>query len=184
MWEFECGCGKRFVARLAAVKNGHTKSCGCLLSENLIRRNTVHGYANRGKQSHIYKVWKSMRKRCNNPRSKDFRLYGGKGVKVCARWQDFKLFHDDMASSYRPGLEIERLDSNGDYCPENCKWATEREQSLNTNRARLITFRGETLNVSLWAERFGMDYDLLWQRLNAGWPMEKAISLPSLRAHK
>lgn len=182
IWEFECGCGKHFLARLAAVKNGHTRSCGCLLKDVLIRRNTTHGYAARDKQSHIYRVWKSMRKRCNNPKSKDFRLYGGKGVKVCSRWQDFKNFHDDMAASYQPGLEIERLDSNGDYSPENCKWGTEREQALNTNRAHLVTFRGETLNLSLWAERFGLAYELLRQRLKAGWSMEESISRPSRRA--
>ncbi len=118
--------------------------------------------------------WTSMKQRCRNPNSTGYALYGARGIQVCERWNKFANFLADMGEA-PDGMTIERIDNNGHYEPNNCRWATLTEQNRNQRTNRLITIDGETLCVTAWAERFGIDPFRIYQRLDDGWPPEKAV---------
>jgi len=121
-----------------------------------------------------------MKQRCANPKATKYEIYGGKGVRVCDEWQEYEPFHKwAMANEYKNSLTIDRIDNNGDYCPENCRWATYRKQNLNKSQNRLVAFKGKTMPLAEWAERLGMNYSTLRARLSQyGWPVEKALTKP------
>lgn len=123
-------------------------------------------------------IWQGMIRRCHNPDHSEFRNYGGRGIRVCKRWRkSFKKFLKDMGR--RPGnKEIDRIDNDGDYRPENCRWATRSEQCRNKRGNRIIEFEGESKCLAEWAEVVGIRMATLWRRLNQGWSFEKAISIP------
>ncbi len=128
-----------------------------------------------------YRTWGRMRSRCNNPRTLDWPLYGGRGIAVCARWDSFANFLDDMGE--RPaGHSIDRIDGDGNYEPDNCRWATAKEQARNwKTRNRRLTFGGETLLLVEWAERIGLTRESLRDRIGSGWPLAKALTTPPMR---
>lgn len=132
VWLCNCSCGKGHdvIAKSTTLKLGHTKSCGCLKAEKSKLRLTKHGL--RGHS--LYHTWLNMRERCNNPKNKDYKYYGGKGVKVCEQWGDFARFLSDMGEKPLISCSIERIDGRGDYCKSNCKWATPTEQARNTSK--------------------------------------------------
>jgi hypothetical protein len=146
-----------------------TKSCGC---QN--PKGTIHGMA----YTSIYRVWKSMISRCFNRNNRNWHNYGGRGITVCERWMDFTLFFEDMGHN-PPGLSLDRIDNNGSYCKENCRWASPREQGQNRRMSVLITFQGQTFCVSEWARRVGIKMDTVWKRLYVrGWTVDKALTTP------
>jgi len=132
VWNCQCSCGtERTVrSRLLLHKTNGSKSCGCLRIEGLVKDNhqIKHGLAHKHP---LYPVWKTMRQRCNNPNSQKYYLYGGRGIKVCDRWNDFVLFLEDMETGYQSGLSIDRIDVNGNYELSNCRWVTAKEQANN-----------------------------------------------------
>ena len=124
-----------------------------------------------------YLTWRQMRDRCFNPSSHDYHKYGGRGITVCEEWRhSFVTFFTDMGP--RPdGLTIERINNDGNYDPENCRWATVKEQARNTRFTRHITFAGKTMCMKDWAKHLGLSYTAFRERV-AKWPIEKAISFP------
>ena len=125
----------------------------------------------------MYKVWLGMRQRCYLQSCRQFNNYGGRGIRVCERWKDFENFLADMGE--RPdGAQIDRIDNNGNYAPENCRWATQKQNMRNTRHNRLIEWRGETLPLAAWAERLGINERTFTNRLNRGWPLERAMTEP------
>lgn len=129
----------------------------------------------------LYVVWQGMIRRCTYKRHKNFSDYGGRGIKVCDEWRnDFQAFHDwAMANGYADGLTIDRIDNNGNYCPENCRWTTMKEQCNNRRNNHLLTFYGETRTMTEWAELTGISLYTLNSRLNKlGWSVERALSTP------
>jgi hypothetical protein len=131
-----------------------------------------------------YKVWQQMHARCTNRRYHYYARYGGRGIKVCKRWNSFANFLADMKR--RPSKEhsIERRNNDGNYCPENCYWATRAEQGRNKSNCRLITFQGTTRTLTDWARAIGMATSVLSNRINThGWEIERALTTPSDRDH-
>src|SRR5690349_11893108 len=140
VWNCRCDCGSEAVVTGDRLVKGETKSCGCLSLEMTVARNSKHGCAARGSYVPEYSSWVGMRKRCNDPNAVGFRAYGGRGIKICTRWQDsFQAFLADMGP--RPSLKhsLDRIDVNGDYEPGNCRWATHKQQARNTRRSHFLT---------------------------------------------
>lgn len=123
-----------------------------------------------------YQSWFSMKQRCLNPMHKAYSRYGGRGITICERWMDFKNFLEDMGNKPASYFSIERKDNNGNYCKENCKWASPAEQAINCSSNRLITFNGETKTMSEWAFIKGINYQTLVSRIDRNkWTLEKAL---------
>jgi hypothetical protein len=116
-----------------------------------------------------------MHKRCENPNQKTFGYYGGRGIKVCKRWNDFQNFYEDMGNC-PDSYTLDRIDCNGNYEPNNCRWASKKEQARNRRGNHLITFNGKTQCVSAWAEEVGITRGALKQRLKRNWTLEKALT--------
>lgn len=129
----------------------------------------IHGDAVRGKTAHEYWVWAALIQRCTNPHAKGYPNYGGRGVSVCARWRDsYDAFLEDMGRRPSPGHCIDRIDNDGPYSPENCRWATRLEQNRNRRGRRLIELAGERVCLAVAAERLGLTYETARKRLNRG----------------
>lgn len=130
-----CVCGGEALTTAFKLRSGHTRSCGCLQRERSKEANTRHGCCRRSGQHRLYTTWASMRNRCNNPRSPDYKWWGARGVKVCNEWNGSKGFPNfrDHASGLahygEPGRSLDRIDNEGDYEPGNVRWATHGEQS-------------------------------------------------------
>jgi len=137
--------------------------------------NLQHGQSYTG----TYRSWRSMNNRCTNISDAHYPLWGGRGIKVCDRWKDFKNFYADMGD--RPeGLTLNRINNDGDYEPSNCHWATQKEQQRNRRDNVWLTFNGETLNLTDWADRIGISKVTLCARLTRyGWSIERALTTPA-----
>ena len=136
---------------------------------------TTHGMS----RTPEYQAWKNMKKRCFNPNTKQYSDWGGRGITVCDRWKNsFENFLADMKLKPTPKHSIDRIDNDGDYCPENCKWATNAEQQNNQRTNRLITIGCVTLTIAQWAKEMGFARNLISCRLKAGWSEFAAVMTP------
>lgn len=125
-----------------------------------------------------YGVWAAMKRRCNNPNVKDYPNYGGRGIKVCDRWNDFDAFYADMGSRPEGGM-IERINNDGNYEPGNVRWATRADQANNKRNSRLMSCNGKTQTVAQWCHELGLSVGAIHQRLKNGWSEERALSVTS-----
>lgn len=176
-WLCFCDCGNKKYVCASNLYNKHAQSCGCLNSELSIKRNTTHNKS----KTITYKSWKGLFKRCNNQNDKNHHNYGGRGISVCARWSKYENFYADMGEKPSNKHSIDRIDNNGNYSPENCRWALKKIQANNTRANVLITHNGLTLTVSEWADRSLVSYNTFWQRLyTLKWDIEKALNTPKM----
>lgn len=166
MWRCRCDCGNETVVKSDSLKSGHTRSCGCLYTENIGKTNLTHGHTG----ERIHNIWKCMRSRCSNQNNDSYENYGGRGVSVCDEWKnDFQSFYDwSMHNGYADNLSIDRINNDGDYSPENCRWTTALTQANNTRRNRYITYNNITHTCSEWARILGLRKDVLRHRLDNG----------------
>lgn len=170
MWNCICDCGIRKVVRGKSLRNGISKSCGCLQKELLSDRAGKH----RGFGTRLYTIWNSMRQRCNNPHHKSYKNYGGRGIKICDEWDDFATFrkwaiksgYDETAD--RGVYTLDRIDVNSGYFPKNCRFINMRAQTNNRRETIFIEHDGTRLPLSEWAEVLGVKYCTLWKRYKQG----------------
>ena len=141
MWKCRCDCGNEIVIRSHSLRSGNTRSCGCLQKETNIKLRQTHGMT----KTRLYNIWQSMKQRCSLPSASCYKYYGGRGITVCNEWQNFEPFCEwALANGYADNLTIDRIDVNGNYEPNNCRWLTIQEQQNNTRRSHNITFNGIT----------------------------------------
>jgi hypothetical protein len=167
-WLCLCSCGVETVVTGWCLVSGHTQSCGCLHRERI----TVHGK----NKSSEYRAWEGMIQRCTNPKNKRYSDYGGRGITVCPEWFSFENFYRDMGDRPSKDHSIDRIDNNGNYCKENCKWSTRKEQGNNRRSNRSIEFNGEVRTLIQWSEFLGIAYHTLRRRLREGWSIERAFT--------
>ncbi len=179
--EAKCVCGNNVIVPIGRVRSGNVKSCGCLAIETTSKRSTTHGHKNRSKYgengSSLYYIWNGMKQRCLNKNHNGYSRYGGRGIKVCDKWMSFENFLYDMGETYRPRLSLDRIDNNKDYYKENCRWATNKEQSNNTSSNHIVLINGEKMTLTQAAELFNLRPDLVNSRVNTrGWSIERALT--------
>lgn len=129
-----------------------------------------------------YGIWKGMLNRCRNPKVKNYSRYGGKGIKVCDRWLKFEAFWEDMKDGYKDNLEIDRIKSDGNYEPNNCRWVTETVQGRNKNSVRKYPFKGKLMVITEIAEIIGLPTGTIRDRLKNGWSQKRAFTTPKKEA--
>lgn len=184
-WFVRCKCGRTKVSKAADLIRGAVRSCGCLGDEQ--RR--AAGEKSRSQLSKSsnpteYNAWEGMIRRCYKPGHPSYERYGGRGITVCDEWRaGFPHFLRDMGKC-PPGHTVERDDNSGNYTPDNCRWASKKEQANNRRSNVLITHDGKTMNIGQWAEFRGWAYSTIANRLANGWSPEKAVSVqPKKRGH-
>lgn len=145
---------------------------------SVIDKRVTHGM----RKARIYTIWRSMLNRCLNKNIPNYHRYGGRGITVCERWMNFENFYADMGNDN--GLSLDRIDNNGNYEPNNCKWSTPKEQARNTRQNRMIEYNGETKSLAEWAEIKGLSYGAVLARLRAGKSTHEALTKPIYKAPK
>ncbi len=178
MWNVQCDCGKLSVVCSRSLRTGATRSCGCLNKEFARSRNRSNGYGHPHKGLRIHKVWQTMHYRCKSPDNNSYDRYGGRGIKVCDRWNDYDSFLIDMGDPGK-GFEIDRIDNSNGYCPENCRWVTRTQNNRNRTNSKSFEFQGVITSLKEISQRTGIPYSSLWARIKAGWNLNTAFSTPA-----
>lgn len=175
-WKCSCDCGKTTKVSLSSLKSNRTRSCGCLaldVRRNRVSPNRTHNMS----KTRTYRIWESMKKRCNYPSDISYKNYGGRGIKICDRWlNSFESFLFDMGECPSVDHSIDRIDSSGNYEPENCRWATRKEQNGNRRNTVYLTYQGQTKNLIEWSEETGIPSKTLWRRIKDGWEAEAILT--------
>lgn len=173
-WRCICDCGNMFSTVSYTLRVGECKSCGCSQKEGARERRTSHGMAG----TKVYTTWQRMQARCYNETNKAFKDYGGRGIKVCDRWlESFENFLEDMGYP-QPHESIDRRDNDGDYCPENCRWADNKTQARNKRNNHFIVLDGDSKTIAEWGEITGIDENTISERLKSGWSDRDALTKP------
>lgn len=181
LWKCLCErCNTEIDVRGGNLRSGHTKSCGCLQRDMTAAARTTHGMSSH----HLYSVWNGMIRRCENPKDAAYADWGGRGIQVCAEWHNKQEFFDwALTHDYADGLQLERTDNDRTdrgYSPENCYFATPRQQSRNKRNTIFLTRNGETKPLVEWSEITGIPQSTMRQRIKAGWSSDDVVSRPLL----
>lgn len=174
LWLCQCECGSQVVVSGKQLRTNRTRSCGCLHREATGNMSRSHGMT----ETRIYSIWCNMRVRCQNTNTPQFKNHGGRGISVCDRWQCFENFYADMGDPPSNIHTIDRIDNDGNYCPDNCRWATPKEQSCNTRANHVVDYDGKSMNISQWAEYLGISGHVIHSRIRRGWTIERSLSTP------
>ena len=174
----QCDCGntKEIIAK--SLKRGLTKSCGCVRKETM----STHGLS----QSRFYAIWEGMIDRVTNPENDRYTRYGGRGITICKEWNDFSNFKNDMYDSYCMHVKefgendttIDRINTDGNYEFDNCRWATNKQQANNRSTNVMIEWNGKTQSMKMWSEELNISYDTIRSRYKRGWSVERIMTTP------
>lgn len=178
-WNCICKCGKQTVVSTLCLRHGDTKSCGCygdLVRKKFGGHHITHSYSHHP----ICNTYYNMKGRCCNKNDDAYKNYGGRGIKVCDEWlNNSSAFVEwSLSNGWKEGLTLDRIDVNGNYEPNNCRWITRKEQMNNKRNSRFISYNGTSKTISQWAELFGIKYHVLIDRINKGWSVEEALTTP------
>lgn len=185
-WLCKCDCGKRTITTASHLKSGHTKSCGCL-SKEVAKQKAFnnkyfykHGLSKDETFRRISYIRTSMKSRCYKPTNNEYKYYGGRGIKVCNEWLDeengvMNFYNWSINNGYKNNLSIDRIDVNGNYEPNNCRWATPKEQARNKTNNIIIKYNNKTIKLIDAAEKLGINPRILRDRLRRGWTVERTI---------
>lgn len=178
-WLCKCDCGNIVRLRTEQLLQGKAKSCGCYIKDifhNQTIKNTTHGLKN----TRLYRIWNNIKDRCYNKNCKDYFKYGGRGIRVCNEWLDnFQEFYDwCILNGYSDNLSIDRIDVNGNYEPNNCRWVTMKMQCRNRRNNLILEYKGERKSLAEWCEELNLDYHLVHNRLYNDWTVERAFETP------
>lgn len=169
-----CECGNEVIVLGIHLRSGHTTSCGCYRKETTSKARSAHRMTN----TRLYRIWKGMKQRCLNSNHPNYNIYGGRGIRVCQEWADnFQNFMEwAVANGYSDNLSLDRIDVNGNYSPDNCRWVTQKEQCNNTRRNINITIQGETHTLKEWTEKLELNYGTVSCRIERGWDPIRALT--------
>ncbi len=166
VWLCRCDCGNLVKVKTQELRRGKTKSCGCYRLEFLEQCRTKH----HGAKTRLYNIYNKMKRRCENPNDAAYKDYGGRGITVCEEWKnDFTVFREwALLNGYDDSLSIDRIDNSKGYCPENCRWATSKQQSNNRRSNLYILYNGEVHTLSEWSDILGIKYGHLQEAFHKG----------------
>ncbi len=178
----QCQCGTIRPVSGNSLRMNQSKSCGCMRKETLQKNPSRlrHGEARMNNRSKEWRSWNAMIRRCTYPSMERFPIYGGRGITICNQWRNsFETFLKDMGRAPSNKHSLDRIDNNGNYEPDNCRWATNSEQIKNSRKARLITYNGKTQNLCDWVKETGIKRTTIQMRIDVqGWSIEKALTTP------
>ena len=178
---YECSCGTEKQIRVSHVKDGRVVSCGCFKAKRLGEYRRTHGQS----KHPLHGIWRGMKSRCENPNVSSYKNYGGRGIKVCQSWQAFSSFFEwATRNGWEQGVQIDRINNDGDYEPENCRFSTAKQNSNNRRTSRFVLAFSENKTLSDWSRdrRCVVEYSTLKARINRGWSPEESITTPLKRA--
>lgn len=172
-WLAKCECGKICKVRSDWVVSGRVVSCGCHSRQKLSERMSTH----RQSKTRLYRIWAGMKNRCTNPNDHTYERYGKRGITLCKEWEGFENFYQwALSNGYASNLTIDRIDNNGNYCPENCRWSDTKTQVRNRRTTILVTYNGEEKTLGEWCEKLNLPYHLMWERIiRFGWSATRAF---------
>lgn len=180
LWDCLCECGNKTVVSSHKLIIGHTKSCGCLHRDLMREMLKTHG----GTNERLYKIWWDAKRRCEKPYDKSFKWYGGRGIQFFDEWRDYSKFREwALANGYEETAKtgdctLDRIDVNGNYCPENCRWVPMSEQRYNCQNTIYVELNGEKYNLKQLSDMCGIPRNVLCGRIRKKWTVERAISTP------
>lgn len=180
MWLCRCDCGNETTVFSGYLRNGDTKSCGCLSKDKLRERRFKHGES---RKTRLYNIWIHIKHRTSGKANEKGtkKWYTDKNIKMCEEWSDFRNFRDwANANGYDDSLTIDRIDGNKGYSPENCRWVDWKTQTRNKSNNINITRNGETKCLKDWCTELGLNYKSICQRITRGWDKEKALTTPKI----
>lgn len=178
----QCDCGRIKDICGSHLATGASRSCGCMVREATIRRNTTHGQS----KTRLFSIWSSMRERCSNKNLKAYKWYGGRGITVCPEWNEsFENFKDwSMKNGYSESLSIDRINNDGNYEPNNCRWVGAKEQARNSRNNHVVTINGVSKIITEWFEESPVTHTTIYQRIKDGWEVQDAIMKPDQRKNR
>lgn len=180
-WECRCDCGNKTIVAGTRLRKGASQSCGCYQRDAVRAHNLTHGETQQkpGEQRipRIYRIWANMKTRCNNPNTPYYDRYGGRGIRVCPEWENsFETFRNwAIANGYADGLQIDRIDNDGDYTPENCRWVSKEENANNKRNNLIIEWNGEAHTAAEWSKLTGISLKSIYTRHADGKPPEEIL---------
>lgn len=174
LWLCQCDCGNKCNVLGVHLRRKMVKSCGCAIAEKnewLRQKQTKHGM----RQTQVHRAWCDMKRRCDSDKSSHYKYYGGRGITYDLKWKDFINFFTDMGHPPSPQYSLDRINGNGNYTKENCRWATVTEQANNKKNNTYLTYKGKTQSIADWARELGVPRMRISSRLHRGWSIERAL---------